>query len=82
MIKLKKNIAVSASGLIFNPDTGESFAVNPIGAEIIGWLNDGLSPAEVASQITEKYSIDPATADKDLEDFSGLLTTYSLTENG
>ena len=81
-MKIKKNIAVSASGLIFNPNTGESFAVNPIGAEIIGWINEGLLPEEITAKITVKYNIDRTTAEKDLEDFTGFITNYSLTENG
>jgi len=40
-MRIKDNIAVSASGLIFNPDTGESFTVNPMGAEIISKLKEG-----------------------------------------
>ena len=34
-MKLKKNIAISESGFVFDPHSGESFSVNPIGAEII-----------------------------------------------
>ena len=35
-MNIKKNVAVSDSGMIFNPDTGETFTVNPIGADITG----------------------------------------------
>ncbi len=80
-MKIKKNIAVSASGLIFNPDTGESFTVNPMGAEIINFLKDGKGQQEVATLVSEKYSIDFATFEKDFEDFIGLLGHYSLVEN-
>jgi len=34
-MKIRPNIAISENGFIFNPDTGESFTVNPIGREII-----------------------------------------------
>lgn len=80
-MKIKKNIAVSASGLIFNPDTGESFTVNPMGAEMINYLKDGRGQQEIADLIFEKYSIDKATFEKDFEDFLGLLANYSLVEN-
>ena len=39
-MKIKKNIAISDSGFIFNPSTGESFTVNPIGVEIITLLKE------------------------------------------
>ena len=34
-MKLKKNIATSESGFVFNPSTGDSFSLNTIGAEIL-----------------------------------------------
>ena len=37
-MKLKKNIATSEAGLIFNPGTGDSFSVNSIGSEILAML--------------------------------------------
>ena len=37
-MKIKKDIAVSDSGFIFNPATGESFNVNVTGAAIINHL--------------------------------------------
>jgi uncharacterized Ntn-hydrolase superfamily protein len=81
-MNIKKNIAVSASGLIFNPDTGESYTVNPMGAEIIALLKDGLAQQEVISRIIEKYNTDRAACEKDFEDFAGLLKNYQLVEEG
>ncbi|MFM2358786.1 MAG: hypothetical protein RLY16_779, partial [Bacteroidota bacterium] len=34
-MQLKKNIATSDAGFIFNPSTGDSFSANPLAAEII-----------------------------------------------
>ncbi len=80
-MKIKKNIAVSASGLIFNPDTGESFTVNPMGAEIIGFLKDGTAEDIILGKLSEKYLVDKNTLEKDFEDFRGLLRTFALIEN-
>ena len=33
-MKIKTNIALSDSGFLFNPSTGDSYSVNPIGQEI------------------------------------------------
>jgi len=41
LIKLKNNIAVSNSGFVFNPTTGDSFSVNPIGEFMIQLLKEG-----------------------------------------
>ena len=47
MMKLKKNIATSEAGLIFNPGTGDSFSVNNIGAEILSLLKENKSHEEI-----------------------------------
>ena len=81
IMKIKNNIAVSASGLVFNPDTGESFTVNPMGAEMLGYLAEGASQQEIESKIMGKYNVDKSSFEKDFEDFVALLQTYSLIEN-
>ena len=53
-MKIKKNIAISDSGFIFNPDTGESFTANPIGLEILSMLKDGLDAKAVRKQLKLK----------------------------
>ena len=39
-MKVRKNIAISENGFIFNPLTGDSFSVNPTGVFIIQKLNE------------------------------------------
>lgn len=80
-MKIKNNIAVSDSGFIFNPDTGESYTVNPIGASIIRHLQSGKSVNDITGELQKSYDIDPNTLEKDTEDFIGLLRNFSLIEN-
>ena len=42
-MKLKKNIATSEAGFIFNPGTGDSFSVNNIGSEILVMFKENKS---------------------------------------
>ena len=79
-MKLKKNVAVSESGLLFNPVTGESFSVNPIGVEILNLLREENTDEQIYSSILAKYSIDKSTFEKDYEDFIGILTHNNLLE--
>ena len=72
-MNIKKNIAISESGYIFNPTTGESFSVNPIGIEIFKLLKDGDSYEEISKTILAKYNTDEDTVEKDYNDFIGLL---------
>ena len=77
---IKKNIAISDSGFIFNPNTGESFSVNPISNKMLEWLKDGKSDDEIIKLILDHYSIDKDTVEKDYYDFMELLKLYQLTE--
>jgi hypothetical protein len=80
-MKIKPNIAVSDSGFVFNPDTGESFTVNPIGVEIINLLKENKETSEISNQVRVKYTVDQPTFEKDFDDFIGLMRNYSLIEN-
>jgi hypothetical protein len=80
IMKLKKNIATSESGFIFNPANGDSFSVNEIGAEIITFMKDDRSPSEIVEAITSKYDTEKKQVEKDLEDFISLLVSFNLVE--
>ena len=79
-MRLKKNIATSESGFIFNPSTGDSFSANPIAADILLHLKEGNSIAVVKNMILEKYDVEPAQVENDLDDFVLQLRDNSLTE--
>ncbi|HNW73143.1 MAG: PqqD family protein [Bacteroidales bacterium] len=79
-MKLRKNVAVSESGLLFNPVTGESYSVNPIGVEIINLLRDEKTMEQIGAVILEKYNTDQSTFEKDFHDFVGILYHHNLIE--
>ena len=79
-MKVRKNIAVSDSGFLFNPSTGDSYSVNPIGQEILKLLEEDHSETEIVDHITNNYMIDKNTVEKDLYDFLNMLKNYKLTE--
>jgi hypothetical protein len=80
-MKIKKNIAISDSGFIFNPDTGESFTANPIGLEVLDMLRQGMAFEEVRKEILDKYKSDKDTVEKDYHDFINSLSQYNLIEH-
>jgi hypothetical protein len=80
-MKMRKNIAVSDSGFIFNPGTGDSFSTNPIGMEIIALMKEEKDIEAIKSVITGKYNVDDATFEKDYFDFLNMLQSYQLTEH-
>lgn len=79
-MKLKKNVAISDSGFLFNPSTGDSYSVNPIGMEIIAMLHDNKQKEEIKKQVMSNYICDESTFEKDFYDFSLMLRNYKLTE--
>jgi hypothetical protein len=78
-IRLNKNIAVSDSGMLFNPGTGESFSVNPIGLRILNLLREGKEIPGVVQQLADEYEIEHETAERDLMDFISMLRHHQLS---
>lgn len=79
-MKLNKNVAISESGLLFNPITGESFTVNPIGVLILNLLKEDKDAGQISRTILDQYLTDPVTFEKDFQDFLGMLRHYKLLE--
>ena len=80
-MNIKKNIALSDSGYLFNPSSGESFVVNPIGIEIIDLIKQGLSFSDISENLLQKYSTDEATLEKDYLDFLNMLRFNQLVSD-
>jgi hypothetical protein len=80
-MKIKKNVAISESGFIFNPTTGDSFSTNPIGLEIIRMLKDDKSKDEIRKSILSKYITDESTFEKDYYDFVMMLQTNQVADD-
>ncbi|HHJ09337.1 MAG TPA: PqqD family protein [Bacteroidetes bacterium] len=82
MMSLRKNIAVSDSGFVFDPSSGESYSLNPIGTEIVKLLQQGRSHEDIIRDLTGKYDVDDATLERYYYDFIGMLKQFNLLENG
>lgn len=78
---IKSDIAISESGFVFNPATGESFTVNPIGAEVIQLLKENKTIQEATEYIMERYNVDETSVEKDLNDFIAMLKYNSIMTN-
>jgi Coenzyme PQQ synthesis protein D (PqqD) len=79
-LRIKSNIAVSDTGFVFNPGTGDSYSINPIGVEIIRWMKAAQSEAEIINKLVEQYDTDNQTVEKDLYDFYNMLLQNQLAE--
>ncbi len=81
IMKLNKNIAVSETGFIFNPTTGDSFSANSIGAEIIEMLKSETKTKDIIKTICDKYDVETSSFEKDLEDFMLQIRDANLTSH-
>ena len=79
-MKLKKNIATSEEGFVFNPGTGDSFSSNPLGTEIICLLKEEKSIKVIVETICSKYDVDQYQFENDLDDFISQLKDYTILD--
>jgi hypothetical protein len=77
-MKINKNIAVSETGFVFNPGSGESFTVNSSGTELLNLIIKGSSYQEISLIFLEKYDTTQSTFDQDYHDFIDMLQQYNL----
>lgn len=79
-MNIKKHIAVSESGVLFNGSTGDSFSINPIATEILEMIKSNLSEEEMKIKIGDKYDVTPERLDGDLYDFLAHMRQLNLVD--
>lgn len=78
-MNIRKNIAVSETGFIFNPLTGDSFSVNETGLFVLQKLKEEANEETILKAFQEEFELDRNTAEIDLNDFLSMLKSYQLT---
>ncbi len=79
-MRIRKNIAVSDEGFLFNPTTGDSFSTNGTGSFIIGLLKKDTPLEKIAEAVSELYDVDRQLVERDLEEFTTLLKEHSVLD--
>jgi acyl-homoserine lactone acylase PvdQ len=79
-MKIKRDIAISDSGFVFNPASGESFTANGIGIELFNYIKEGKSYEEIRDLMLEKYDTNEAAFEKDYQDFTAVMEYNNLLE--
>jgi hypothetical protein len=75
---INKNIAVSETGFVFHPLSGDSYSTNKCGQFILKRLQENASFDELCDHVCEHFSVDRVTAEKDLTDFIHLLKNHQM----
>lgn len=79
-MNLKKNIATSENGFIFNPATGDSFSGNAIASEILSAMKNGNTEQQIKENILTKYEVTTDQLENDWEDWLMQLKQANLLE--
>lgn len=64
-----KDLAVSDSGLVFDPASGTIATSNATGVRILRALCEGKSIQEITDQLTIEYDAPPQVVEADIQDF-------------
>ncbi len=81
-MQLRNNIAISESGFIFNPATGDSFSVNPLGLNIMESLKEGKKEGAILNELQEAYEVSEDQLKEDYLDFVNHLKQLNLISDG
>jgi hypothetical protein len=76
-----KGLAISESGLVFDPTNGAIYTSNQVGLSMIAALREGLDSGQIGQRIAAEYDVEADTAERDLFDFCGQLLAYEVIRN-
>jgi hypothetical protein len=79
-MKVKKHIAISDSGVVYNGSTGDSFSINPIGIDILNQIKNQQSEQAIKKSLLEKYDVTEERIEGDLYDFIVHLRQLNILE--
>ncbi len=79
-MKLKKNIASSENGFVFNPSTGDSYSLNEMATEIMLMMKENKSSEEIKTDILARYEVDKHQLERDWDDYMSQLKENNLLE--
>ncbi len=76
------DVAISASGFIFDPASGSTFTANKTGLEILQGLRDGLDEEAILERLREVFDVGEADLRRDVAEFVHLLRHHHLLDAG
>ena len=74
--EILRRLALSGSGFVFDPVSGNSFTVNETGLALLRLLQHETGLPALLAALAEGYDVAPAVAERDLIEFSGSLRQY------
>ena len=71
-----RHLALSDSGFLFDPRSGQSYSLNPTAVESLEMLRLGFSLSQTAEELAKNYATNPEQAASGLESFVQQLARY------
>lgn len=71
-----RQLALSDSGFLFDPRSGQSYSLNPTAVEALELLRLGFSLEQTAEELVKHYAATPEQAETNLEAFVQQLGRY------
>ena len=71
-----RQLALSDSGFLFDPRSGQSYSLNPTAVEALEMLRLGLSLRQAAEELSKNYATEAEQAQSCLESFVHQLGRY------
>lgn len=68
-----RRLALSESGFVFDPASGQSFTVNEVGLDILRQLQSSPDIQSIRNYLFEHYLGEAADIERDLDDFMAAL---------
>ncbi len=75
---IPENLAISDTGFLFMPATGETFTLNEMGKNIFKMIQGKMSPDQIFNEILENHDVDRKTLERDFHDFIHQLKNFGL----
>lgn len=72
------NLAISDTGFVFDPVTGNSYNTNQTGILIMDRLKHGADVTDIAQQLSEEYDVTVDSAEHDVLELIELLRSQYL----
>ena len=79
-MNIKKNIATSENGFIFNPATGDSFSANELATVLLLAMKNGETELQIKEKLLDTYEVSPEQLNRDWEDWIMQLKEANLLE--
>lgn len=73
-----QRLALSDSGFVFDPMTGNSFTVNSTGLAILRHLQRQSDLAQLLRILQEEFDLEPRVAERDVIEFVDLLNSQFI----